>query len=39
MGRFKQKMMEEQQEFWDACTDMMKESECMQEFWGRFNAS
>ena len=39
MGRFKQKMMEEQQEFWDACTDMMKESECMQEFWGRFNAA
>jgi len=39
MGRFKDKMMEEQQEFWDDCIDIMKESECIQEFWGRYNAA
>ena len=39
MGRFKDKMMDEEQEFWGDCIDMMKESECIQEFWGRYNAA
>tara|TARA_R100001015_G_C4519725_1_gene89069 strand:- start:428 stop:646 length:219 start_codon:yes stop_codon:yes gene_type:complete len=39
MGRFKDKMMEEEQEFWDDCIDMMKESEVIQEFWGQYNAA
>ena len=39
MGRFKQKMMDEESLFWGDCIDMMKESESMQEFWGRFNAA
>ena len=39
MGKFKQKMMEEESNFWDDCTDMMKDSECIQEFWGKFNAA
>ena len=39
MGKLKDKMMEEQQEFWDACTDMMKTSETMQDFWGQYNAA
>ena len=39
MGKLKAKMMEEEDKFWDDCTDMMKESECIQEFWGKFNAA
>ena len=39
MGRFKQKMMDEEQEFWDACIDMIKSSEVIQEFWGQYNAA
>ena len=39
MGRVKEKMMEEEDKFWDDCTDMMKDSECIQEFWGKFNAA
>ena len=39
MGKVKQQMMEEEDKFWDDCTDMMKESECIQEFWGKFNAA
>ena len=39
MGRFKQKMMEEESNFWNDCTDIMKDSECIQEFWGKFNAA
>ena len=39
MGRLKAKMMDEENKFWDDCTDMMKESECIQEFWGKVNAA
>ena len=39
MGQVKQQIMEEEDKFWDDCTDMMKESECIQEFWGKFNAA
>ena len=39
MGRLKAKMMDEEIKFWDDCADMMKESECIQEFWGKFNAA
>ena len=39
MSRLKDKMIEEQQDFWGDCIDMMKESESIQEFWGRFNAA
>ncbi len=39
MGQVKNKMMDEQQEFWDECTDMMKSSETIQEFWQQFNAA
>ena len=31
MGRFKQKMMEEESLFWGDCKDMKKESDSMQE--------
>ena len=39
MVKVKQQMMDEESLFWGDCIDMMKESECMQEFWGRFNAA
>ncbi len=39
MGRVKQKMMEDEDKFWDDCVDMMKDSECIQEFWGKYNAA
>ena len=39
MGKLKDKMIEEQQEFWDACTDMMKTSETIQDFWQQYNAA
>ena len=39
MGKLKAKMMDEQQEFWDDCIDMMKSSENIQEFWGQYNAA
>ena len=39
MGRLKAKKLDEENKFWDDCTDMMKESECIQEFWGKFNAA
>ena len=39
MGKVKQHMMQEEDNFWGACIDMMKESECIQEFWGRYNAA
>ena len=39
MGQVKNKMMNEQQEFWDECTDMMKSSETIQEFWQQYNAA
>lgn len=39
MGKMKAKMMDEESLFWGDCIDMMKESESIQEFWGRFNAA
>ena len=39
MGKVKQQMMEEESNFWGDCIDMMKESECIQEFWERYNAA
>ena len=39
MGKVKQQMMQEEDNFWGTCIDMMKESESIQEFWLRFNAA
>ena len=39
MGQVKNKMMDEQEEFWNECTDMMKSSENIQEFWQQYNAA
>ena len=39
MGQVKNKMMEEEEEFWNECTDMIKSSEDIQEFWGQYSAA
>ena len=39
MGKLKSKIMDEEQNFWEDCIDMMKESESIQEFWGHYNAA
>ena len=39
MGQVKNKMMEEEDEFWNECTDMIKLSEDIQEFWGQYSAA
>ncbi len=39
MGQVKNKMMEEEEEFWNECTDMIKSSENIQEFWGQYSAA
>ena len=37
MGQVKQQIMEEEDKFWNDCLDKMKDSECIEEFWRKYN--
>ena len=39
MGKVKQQMMEEQEEFWNDCQDIMSGAETITEFFGMFEAA